>query len=53
MEMLRVGMYGKKGVVESFITHRIEMLIIYIHCCIYFLYRNNCFGLSAKDSRDC
>ena len=29
MELLRLGMYGKKGVVELFITHRIEMLILY------------------------
>ena len=29
MELLRLGMYGKKGVVKLFITHRIEMLIEY------------------------
>ena len=29
MELLRLGMYGTKGVVELFITHRIEMLIEY------------------------
>ena len=29
MELLRLEMYGKKGVVELFFTHRIEMLIEY------------------------
>ena len=29
MEMLRLGMYGIKGVVALIITHRIEMLIEY------------------------
>mgnify|MGYP003703580729 FL=1 len=43
---------GLKGVVELFTTHRNEMLVEY-PLCIYFLFRDNCFGLSAEDSRDC
>ena len=40
------------GVVEFFITQRIEMLIEY-PLCIYFLFRDTCYGQSVEDSRDC
>ena len=52
MEMMIWEYTGLKGVVELLITHQIGMLIKY-PLCIYILFRDNCFGLSVEDSRDC
>ena len=52
MEMMIWEYTGLKVGVELLITHRIVMVINY-PLCIYFLFRDNCFGLSVEDSRDC
>ena len=44
---------GSKGVVGLIYRSPRQNVDILSFWCIYFLFRNNCFGLSVEDSLDC